>query len=180
MNVCLTLNLTSIKSNMAAIDKLYVKDYFTLDEIRLWATVYYPKLFLYFYSDARTMTYQDFELYKREQTGWIMGCLHDAWTRISSDGTIDTAIDFLQKEYKMSYRDAEREAKECYNDYRKSKAEIASEVEYPIMNTPPKVDKKLLWICPIKRVREYLLNNCGYKTRWYHKLFWRGKKTFLI
>ena len=37
-------------------------------------------------------------------------------------------------------------------------------------------DKLLLWRCPIPFVREYLEKQCGYKTRWYHKLFWKGNK----
>lgn len=48
----------------------------------------------------------------------------------------------------------------------------------PITNTPFSVDKKLLWICPVPCVRKYLEEQCGYKTKWYHKLFWKGRKHF--
>ena len=34
---------------MAAIDKLYVRTYEEYDDLRRWALVYYPKLFIYFY-----------------------------------------------------------------------------------------------------------------------------------
>lgn len=49
---------------------------------------------------------------------------------------------------------------------------------FPVMNTPFNVDKKLKWICPVPCVRKYLEEHCGYKTKWYHKLFWKGKKHF--
>ena len=39
---------------MAAIDKLYVKDFTEYEDLRLWALVYYPKLLLYFYDPTVT------------------------------------------------------------------------------------------------------------------------------
>ena len=42
-------------------------------------------------------------------------------------------------------------------------------------NIPLDIDKKLLWICPVKCIRKYLKDKHGWKTRWYHKLFWKGK-----
>ena len=50
--------------------------------------------------------------------------------------------------------------------------------EFPVMNTPLSVDRKLKWICPVPCVRKYLQEQCGVKTRWYHKLFFKGKKHF--
>lgn len=55
---------------------------------------------------------------------------------------------------------------------------LEEEYTSPVMNTSFSVDKKLLWICPIPCVRKYLEEQCGYKTKWYHKLFWKGKKYF--
>lgn len=41
---------------MAAIDKLYVKEYYDLYILRLWALIYYPKLLFYFYDSALMAT----------------------------------------------------------------------------------------------------------------------------
>ena len=34
---------------MAAIDKLYAKEYWEYNELRIWALIYYPELLVYFY-----------------------------------------------------------------------------------------------------------------------------------
>jgi hypothetical protein len=73
---------------------------------------------------------------------------------------------------------AEEEAFAIIDAYEKSARDWEDSYTCPIMNTPFVVDDKLLWICPIPCVRKYLEEHCGYKTKWYHKLFWRGKKHF--
>lgn len=54
---------------MAAIDKLYLKDYVDYDYLRRWALVYYPKLLLYFYDT--TFNYKEWcKITKNEKYGY--------------------------------------------------------------------------------------------------------------
>lgn len=47
---------------------------------------------------------------------------------------------------------------------------------------PHSVDRKLKWICPVPCVRVYLHKQCGVnpKWEWLYKIFWRGKKHFML
>lgn len=163
---------------MAAIDKLYVKNFWDLDDLRNWALVYYPKLFLYFYSDVFTMTERDFTSQQQEVAESHYKNAHKFWKEISSDGTLNSAIAYYINTG-MTEEEAEELARDVYLDAHKSINQLRVEVAIPIMNTPFKVDKKLKWICPLSCIREYLQNQCGVKEHWYYKLFWKGKKHFL-
>ena len=164
---------------MAGIDKLYVKYYEDLKDLRNWALIYCPKLFIWWYSDALTMS--DAEFYKRVNGAAETRMRHylEYWTKMSPDNTLNGAIaHFMNAPYYMSADEAEREAVEAYNNSLKSMVSVRDEITIPIMNTPFKIDKKLKWICPVPCVREYLKNNCGVKEHWYYKIFWKGKKYF--
>lgn len=165
---------------MAAIDKLYLKDYQDLVELRKWAYVYYPKLLLYFYSEAIFMDYSTFNKIKKEKAKQQRNSLKKQWEYYSLDGTIESAIACLKDKYNLSEEDAVDQANQMYNDYKKPLSLLEQNASIVIMNTPFKVDKKLKWICPVYCIRKYLENQCGVKTKWYHKLFWRGKKHFII
>lgn len=165
---------------MAAIDKLHLKDYVDLDNLRRWALIYYPKLFTYFYSDAITMNEKEFSSYKKSYARGTYKALQQQWHRFSSDGTVNAAIAYLKETYNMSESDAVYDANEAYKDYKKSIGQLEDSTALTIMNTPCKVDKKLKWICPLPCIREYLQNQCGVKERWYYKLFWKGKKHFSL
>lgn len=164
---------------MAAIDKLYVKNFWDLDDLRNWALVYYPKLFLYFYSDIFTMTERDFTSQQQEAAESRYKNAHKVWKEISSDGTLNSAIAYYINTG-MTEEEAEELARDAYLDAHKSINQLRVEVAIPIMNTPFKVDKKLKWICPLSCIREYLQNQCGVKEHWYYKIFWRGKKHFML
>ena len=101
--------------------------------------------------------------------------------KIGNTDNIEDAIQNLIKYYKESanydcpYEQAKSEVDDTFE--RKALLDagmLEEEYTFPVMNTPLSVDRKLLWICPIPCVRKYLEEQCGYKTRWYHKLFWRG------
>ena len=105
--------------------------------------------------------------------------------KIGNTDNIDDAIQNLTKHYKESanydcpYEQAKSEVDAIFT--RKTLLDLGmleEEYSFPVMNTSLNVDKKLLWICPIPCVRNYLKDQCGYKTRWYHRLFWKGKKYF--
>ena len=105
--------------------------------------------------------------------------------KIGNTDNIEDAIQNLIKHYKDSanydcpYEQAKSEIEDIFE--RKALLDagmLEEEYTFPVMNTPLSIDRKLLWICPIPCVRKYLEEQCGYKTTWYHKLFWRGKKYF--
>lgn len=168
---------------MAAIDKMYCHSYYEYDDLRKWAIVYYPRLLFYFY----TITL-DYTLWKKNVNSWLdttkRHLIMDL-IKIGNTDNNDDAIQNLIKYYKESvnydcpYEQAKSEVDGIFE--RKVLLDagmLEEEYTFPVMNTPLSVDRKLLWICPIPCVRKYLEEQCGYKTRWYHKLFWRGRKYF--
>ena len=169
---------------MAAIDKLYVHSYYDYDDLRRWAIVYYPKLLFHFYDI--TVTYQQWidnvKTYIKNQ----LSIAKREYDRLKEFGTPNDKNTFAInkiKYYKERGIDLSMEnVLDCFDytikAYNKTEEDWENSYTCPIMNTPCKVDKKLLWICPVPCVREYLEKQCGYKTRWYHKLFWKGKKYF--
>ena len=165
---------------MAAIDRLYLKDYNDLDNLRRLALIYYPKLFIYFYDAALTINYSDFATYKIRTAKKDKQHFEDQWKEYSPDGTINGAIANLMSIYCMNEEDARWNAEYAYEEYKKSLEQLEEETSLHIMNTPFKVDKKLKWICPLPCIREYLKNQCGVKEHWYYKIFWRGKKHFML
>lgn len=168
---------------MAAIDKIYCHSYYEYDDLRKWAIVYYPQLLFYFY----TITLE-YTLWQKNVDSWLdITKRHLMMDLVKIDNTDnnDDAIQNLIKYYKESvnYDCPYEQAKSEVDDIFERKAlldagMLEEEYTFPVMNTPLSVDRKLLWICPIPCVRKYLEEQCGYKTRWYHKLFWRGKKYF--
>lgn len=169
---------------MAAIDKMYCHSYYEYDDLRKWAIVYYPQLLFYFY----TITL-DYTLWQKNVNSWLDTTKrHIMWglvMRLGNTNNTDDAIQNLIKYYKESvnydcpYEQAKSEVDDIFARKRLLDAGmLEEEYTFPVMNTPLNVDRKLLWICPISCVRKYLEEQCGYKTRWYHKLFWRGKKYF--
>lgn len=170
---------------MAAIDKMYVHSYYEYDDVRRWAMVYYPELLFYFYDIA--LSYNDYE---KNRDKWVEKYKEDIernYARLGKFETKSQAVSNLQYHYRKSagYKCPLRQAKEevdyCLKQYEKLQiGNYALEEDYtfPIMNTPFEVDLYLKWHCPVPCVRKYLEEHCGYKTRWYYKLFWRGKKHF--
>ena len=165
---------------MAAIDKLYLTEYNDLEDLRLWALVYYPKLFFYFYSSARTINETDFEKDKKKYAKKVKQMYASRWREISPDGTINGAVAYLLDKCKDLTEDGARDlAEDAYNNSRVSVEELADTIGVTVMNTPIRVDKKLKWTCPLPCIRKYLQEQCGVKEHWYYKLFWKGKKRFL-
>ena len=169
---------------MAAIDKMYCHSYYEYDDLRKWAIVYYPQLLFYFY----TITL-DYTLWKKNVDSWLdttkSHIMQGLSMRLGSANNTDDAIQNLIKYYKESvnYDCPYEQAKSEVDDIFARKALLDAgileeEYTFPVMNTSLSVDRKLLWVCPISCVRKYLEEQCGYKTKWYHKLFWRGKKYF--
>ncbi len=169
---------------MAAIDKMYVHSYYDYDDLRRWAFVYYPELLFYFYDITFTN-----ERYEKNKNEWIMHekvIIKKEHQKIGNPmdipcDSVQKLIEYYKKtaNYDCSKEQAEHEVHYIMDRYQDMlDGTLEDNYTFPVLNTPLKVDRKLLWICPVSCVREYLEKQCGYKTRWYHKLFWRGKKHF--
>jgi len=164
---------------MAAIDKMYVNSYFDYDDLRKWAIAYYPKLLFYFYDIA--MTHQQWE---DDVETYVKQHIAIAKRDYKKIGVENLAVENIVKHYKETadydcpIEQAKEEALAIIDAYYRNASDWEKLYSCPIMNTPFGVDRKLLWICPLPCVRKYLEEHCGYKTRWYHKLFWRGRKMF--
>lgn len=170
---------------MAAVDKMYVHGYYEYDDVRKWAIAYYPELVFYMYRFS--MNAEDYFSNREEWLETYKEHIMRDYKRLGKFKTKPEAVQNLIKHYKETadydcpLKQAKEEVDYCLSQYEKLQAgDYALEDDYtfPVMNTPIEVDRKLLWICPVPCVRKYLEEQCGYKTRWYHKIFWRGKKHF--
>ena len=164
---------------MAALDKIYVSDYWDLVELRNWAMAYYPKLILYFYNWAWEVNEKEFLECKRTLAKRAYKEAHTGWEKYSKDGTLNGAIAYLMEKYEITNEQAWEEATSMLEDFNKSLNDWEGEITLPIVNLPFKVCKYLKWRCPVSCVRKYLQENCGIKEHWYYKLFWKGKKHFI-
>jgi len=160
---------------MAAIDKLWIKDYSELDDLRRWAVIYYPKLFIWLNTEYSSAT---FDQVKQEKAVCFKQSIEKTWKRVSSDGTINSAIAFYMVNGCLTEDEASKEAYSLYSQHLTTIDSIYEDTDISVMNTPTRIDRKLKWICPVPCIRLYLQSQCGVKEHWYYKLFWRGKKYF--
>ena len=168
---------------MAAIDKMYVHSYYEYEMLRKWALVYYPELIFYFYDFD--LTHEEFLKNKGQWMANTKAIIKRDYARLGKFEHPEDAVINLIEHYKKTTdydcpkEQATEEVEYCLEQYDKIiNGTLEDDYSFPVTNTPYEVDKKLLWICPVPCVREYLEEHCGYKTRWYHKLFWKGKKHF--
>lgn len=169
---------------MAAIDKMYLMSYADFNDLRVWAIRCYPKLFSY-------MTYpfmSETEWYERIKSIYDsrMKSYKDVYYRFVDGNTLEEATMKYMAKHQIdegfdNYLSYIKDVTERFNHYKELEDAypdgyyyVVEDIDIPVMNTPLSVDRYLLWRCPLPCVREYLEEHCGYKTRWYHKLFWRG------
>ena len=170
---------------MAAIDKIYVKEYYEYMEIKLWALMYYPKLLFYFYNIS--LTYKEYLLNKAEWKKETKARILKSHKRLGEYNTQEEAIQNLINHYKVSadydcpYEQAKDEVLSDFYYMSLTDEQLTNLYEFPVTNTPLRIDRKLKWICPVSSVRKYLHKQCGVnpKYEWLYKIFWRGKKYFL-
>ena len=156
---------------MAAIDKMYVKDYYVLDEIRLWCLIHNPKLLRHFY--YWNMTYKDWRQWKENYYNTSKE-INDKHMQYAS--TIESLQEYYEKQnYNAPYKQLMNEVMDTLtqNEALKDKEQFIENSVLAIANFSCEDDKYLLWHCPIEEVREYLTKQCGYKERWYYKLFFK-------
>lgn len=166
---------------MAAIDKMYVHSFYEYDDLRRWAIAYYPELLFYFYDI--TMTYQQWEDNCRR---WVKRRISNAIRDYDGLGEFEDEDDavvnkgnwYSEQGIDVPLYSIVESVHYIIEAHKKTAEDWEDLYSCPIMNTPFDVDKKLLWICPVPCVRKYLEEQCGYKTKWYHKLFWKGRKHF--
>lgn len=171
---------------MAAIDRLYLKHWHEFDKLVRWSICHYPQLLNYIYNWR--MTYKDWDKAMNESIKTKKEIVARDLEKIGGkdvslrDG-IYNLINRYHKEadYECSYDQAKEEVEYVLKIANMSDAELEYEYSRPIMTTPCKVDRKLLWICPLPEIRKYLYEQCGYKKRWewLYKMFWKGKKEFI-
>ena len=166
---------------MAAIDKIYAKSFYEYDDFLKWVIIYYPKMLLKFYDIHITADeWNKSEKYHLENTKTIY---QRDLEKLGKFKDKEEAVQNLINHYaEVGYECPVKQAKDevdyilevsSYDDY-----DILMNYSMPIACLTFKQDKILKWRCPIPFIREYLETHCGYKTRWYHKLFWKGKKLF--
>ena len=124
---------------MAAIDKLWLKDYNDLSNLRSWALVYYPKLFVWLNIDYTKETFDDA---KQNLTNHWYSTIKTQWKKASSDGTLNSAIAYyISQGY--STEEAEAEAAYLYEQHNTPVHDMFEDMELSVMNTPLYVDRKL-------------------------------------
>ena len=171
---------------MAAIDKLYVKNYWTYENLLKWSFAYFPKLIPFLIST--NMQEYDFERCKRQYVK-DTGCVYEReLNRIGGRWTaFGTACVLLQEYYKKVFGEVpptaqiEDEVEQIQAHGELTDEQIAEQFSMAVMNTPAWIDRRLKWLCPLPEVREYLHKQCGVspKFEWLYRLFWRGKRIFL-
>lgn len=163
---------------MASIDKMYVNNYQKYSDLKLWCLIHKPSMLKNFYEPFLTET--EFNNHIQERYDNHKENATNSYEKYNGAGGLDACVNELSKHYNkiysaFNYKNDDSfyiiaEAQEIinnYNDVENYKPEM------PITNFSFKQDKYLLWHCPLNFVREYLKENCGYTTKWYHKLFFK-------
>ena len=166
---------------MAAIDKMYVHSYYEYDDLRRWAIAYYPELLFHFYTID--LTYSEWQKSVDKYVSDHIEMAKKHYERLGKFNTPDEAAynqlkKLAEQGIQLNIENTLETVNFAIKAYNRSESDWEGLYERAIMNTPCDVDKKLLWICPVPCVRKYLKEHCGYETKWYHKLFWKGKKHF--
>lgn len=156
---------------MAAIDKMYLKSYYAFDNFRRWCIIHKPSLLNNFY--YWTMNQKEWNDWKEE----VYKNNKEVYTNAYSNCS---CTESLRQHYKSLDYDASDEQLEYeVKTFLKTWDEIQNKQKYidnlalPVSNFTLKQDRYLLWHCPIHEVREYLHKHCGYKEKWYYKLFFK-------
>lgn len=167
---------------MAAIDKLYVHHFYEYDDLKRWAIAYYPELLFYFY--RIDISYKEWDENCRAYVKQSLKLAKRDFEKLSNFNNKEEAINNLRKhyydtaKYECPREQAESELEYILDSYARKPEDWEEKYSAPILNIPLKVDRKLVWICPVPCVRKYLETHCGIKTRWYHKIFWKGRKHY--
>ena len=157
---------------MAAIDKMYLKDYYVFDEFRLWCLIHNPKLLKHFYH---------WNLTRKEWYNWKEDVYQSRKEMCDKIFDTNSTVERLKEKYEKigfyaSPEQLQDEVKSFLEEVEKLKHKdnyIENLTSLPTTNFSCKEDRYLLWHCPIKEVREYLIEQCGYKEKWYYKLFFK-------
>lgn len=163
---------------MAAIDKLYLKNYYSFDKFRLWCLIHKPSLLNSFYH---------WNLSEKEWNDWKEYCYNERRSLLKEIYHKYKNAQTLEADYKRMYElngkkfpgipieQLEEEVKAFKEDWEalQNKKQWIESYSLPITNFSCKEDEYLLWHCPFSEIREYLIKQCGYKEKWYYKLFFK-------
>lgn len=163
---------------MAAIDKIYLTDYYTFTDFRVWCMTYKPSLLRSFYNPF---------LSEKEWNEWKETVYIETKERVQRHHEWCDTVEHLKARYielygKVSNTDEElKEEVKYHNKLYKELQDKDTWIEnksFPIACFHFNEDNYLKWHCPISEVRKYLETQCGVKTKWYHKLFFKGTKRY--
>ena len=155
-------------------NSIYVKNYDDLKELYDWVRAYEPNLL---YGFLLGNNEKAFGKKKDELIVSQMNIYRNKWEEIAMDETgptMEHAIKYLMEHDGFSEEVAKVSAERIYADTQKTYNEVAKEVAVAIYSTDAKIRKALKWRCPLVIVRDFLRYQWGIKTRWYHKLFFKG------
>jgi len=162
---------------MAAIDKIYIKDYYTFDRFRLWCIAHKPTLLYHFYK--WNMTEKEWDELKEHYYENSKKNSDHAYDRCSCFESLRKYYDSFLLECPDSSKVSDEQVKREVSYYLRDRVQLQDKETWtenypiPITNFSCEEDKYLLWHCPIKEIREYLHEQCGYKEKWYYKLFFK-------
>lgn len=168
---------------MAAIDKIYIYNYEDFVEFKIWCLMHCKKALPYFYDFFMSYTewnenklrqyesdasdYKSFFATYKEKNDLYEFYLNSY--RSMGDNRADEVIMAQTTEEWDEMIEREKRYDTC------AVGDIMREdFSIPIANLPDKLDRYLLWYCPLDFIRGYLKENCGYETKWYHKIFFKN------
>lgn len=155
---------------MAAIDKLYLKHFEDFDDLRTWALIHKPSLFNNLirpfdispkswenrtedeYNSQKKLVKQFFAMYP------TIFDYRDVNKNYMSDAEIERGWDLMIELEEQLKNELEY---------------LENNISFPVANFTLKQDRWLFWHCPLDFIRNYLIEQCGYKEKWYHKLLFK-------
>ena len=162
---------------------LILNDYYEFNLFRTWVIMYYPKLFNDNYMGNLHMTHDNFVNDQKDFIKHFKEINNSLYNLLGDFKDINEAIRNFTKNsnIKSVNKEIQDNVASIIEGHDLSDQDILEEYYWIGVlnkNIPLDIDKKLLWTCPVKCIRKYLKDKHGWKTHWYHKLFWKGKWRF--
>ena len=166
---------------MAAVDKLRCSDYNDFTEFKLWVLKNNPSLSYNFYNFF--LSEPEWDKWKDDLYNFDKESNDRDYKKYGIELGIEKATErflemYLERNHNlngMNFKLAESEIEDIEKENRKlkNKSKFIDSIALPICNFSFNQDLYLKWHCPIEFVRKYLKEQCGVKTRWYHKIYFK-------
>ena len=154
---------------MAAIDKICFSDYNSYQMFKIWCINHKPSLLYKFYDIDMTMEY--WNKWKEEEYCYRLESNNREYNGNWKD--VDTLRAYYKSEdYNAPYDQLIDEVNSVHNEHDalQDKESYKETIGLPVFVSDFKTDKYLLWHCPLREVRNYLTDICGYEIKWYYEL----------